>query len=82
MGIGLAVYRTVTSALGPPLAGLLGGVGSSEGVWRAGFRGADAQDRGATGSVWVHAASMGEVGMARTWIEAPGSFAQARHNCG
>ena len=70
MAIGLAAYRIVTGALGPPLAGLLGGLGSSDGVWRAGFRGAGDEARRAAGSIWVHAASMGEVGMARTWIEA------------
>lgn len=70
MAIGLAAYRAVTSILGPPLAGLLGRVGSTDGVWRAGFRGAGAESKVAVGSVWVHAASMGEVGMGRTWIEA------------
>ena len=70
MAIGLAAYRIVTSVAGPPLAGLLGGLGSSDGVWRAGFRGASDEARRAAGSTWVHAASMGEVGMARTWIEA------------
>jgi len=70
VAIGLAAYRIMTSALGPPLAGLLGRLGSVGGVWRAGFRGASDESRRAAGSIWVHAASMGEVGMARTWIEA------------
>jgi 3-deoxy-D-manno-octulosonic-acid transferase len=70
MAFGLAVYRAVTTVLGPPVAGLLGGIGSIDGAWRAGFRGGDAEARAAAGSVWVHAASMGEVGMARTWIDA------------
>jgi 3-deoxy-D-manno-octulosonic-acid transferase len=68
--IGLAVYRAVTLALGPPLTGLLGALGPIDGAWRAGFRGAGAESRRAAGSIWVHAASMGEAGMARTWIEA------------
>ena len=70
MAIGLAAYRIATGALGPPVAGLLGGLGSRDGVWRAGFRGASEEARRAAGSIWVHAASMGEVGMARTWIDA------------
>ncbi len=70
MAIGLAIYRAVTSALGPPVASLLGRLGPVDGVWRAGFRGAGVESRRAAGSVWVHAASMGEVGMARIWIEA------------
>jgi 3-deoxy-D-manno-octulosonic-acid transferase len=70
VAIGLAAYRIVTLALGPPLAGLFGGLGPIDGVWRGGFRGAGDESRRAAGSVWVHAASMGEAGMARTWIEA------------
>jgi 3-deoxy-D-manno-octulosonic-acid transferase len=69
VAIGLSAYRAATSVLGPPVASLFGRFGPVEGVWRAGFRGAGAETRRATGTVWVHAASMGEVGMARTWIE-------------
>jgi 3-deoxy-D-manno-octulosonic-acid transferase len=67
--IGLAAYRAATSVLGPPVASLLGRLGPVDGIWRAGFRGAGTETHRATGTVWVHAASMGEVGMARTWIE-------------
>jgi len=70
VAIGLQIYRIATSALGPPLAGLFGRLGPIDGAWRAGFRGAGDESRRAAGSIWVHAASMGEVGMARTWIDA------------
>ena len=69
MAIGLALYRAATSVLGPPVASLLGRLGPDDGAWSAGFRGAGVETRRAAGTIWVHAASIGEVGMARTWIE-------------
>lgn len=70
MAIGLAIYRGATSAVGSLLGGLLGRFGSYDGIWRAGFRGATPELDRASGSVWVHGASVGEVAMASTWIDA------------
>lgn len=69
MGAGLAVYRGVTWGLGlllPATAGL----GRADGAWRGALTGASAEGEASAGSVWVHAASMGEVGAARRWVEA------------
>ncbi|HLQ67774.1 MAG TPA: glycosyltransferase N-terminal domain-containing protein [Candidatus Limnocylindrales bacterium] len=69
MGVGLAVYRGVTWSLGLvlPAAAALGREG---GVWRGALTGAGDEEARAAGSVWVHAASMGEVGAARRWVDA------------
>ena len=67
MGLGLSAYRAVTTLL-DPLAGALGRVGRVEGVWREGFRWNGPEAERAAGSVWIHAASMGEVGAARPWV--------------
>jgi 3-deoxy-D-manno-octulosonic-acid transferase len=66
---GLWIYRGLTSMMGvlrDPLA-RLGRPGSA---WREGWRGASEETKRALGSVWVHAASLGEVGAAAIWIEA------------
>jgi len=69
MSPGLALYRGVTWSLGLllPHAAALGRQGS---VWRGSLTGASPEAFGAAGSIWVHAASMGEVGAAERWIEA------------
>jgi 3-deoxy-D-manno-octulosonic-acid transferase len=71
---GFLVYRALTRAAGAvvpriwrPRAGDAGGV---EDPWRGGLRGASEETARAAGSVWVHAASLGEVAAARGWIEA------------
>lgn len=69
MGAGLAVYRGFTWGLGlllPAAAGL----GRAGGAWRGALTGASAEGEASAGSVWVHAASMGEVGAARRWVDA------------
>jgi 3-deoxy-D-manno-octulosonic-acid transferase len=69
MGAGLTVYRGFTWGLGlllPAAAGL----GRAGGAWRGALTGASAEGAASAGSVWVHAASMGEVGAARRWVEA------------
>ena len=65
MGAGLAVYRALTRAAGAVLGPLPSEPDTS--VWRAGRAGADEETARAAGSVWIHAASLGEVGAARTW---------------
>lgn len=69
MGLGLGAYRAFTTLL-DPLADTLGRFGRSDGVWREGFRWGGPEAERAAGSVWIHAASMGEVGAARPWVEA------------
>jgi len=69
ISIGLAAYRgaaTLAGAASPILRGF-GGRGSA---WRQAFSGATADVAAAAGSVWVHAASLGEVVAARTWVTA------------
>ncbi|HYJ32348.1 MAG TPA: glycosyltransferase N-terminal domain-containing protein [Candidatus Binatia bacterium] len=69
MGAGLAVYRGLTWGLGlvlPAAAGL----GRADGAWRGALTGASAEGAASAGSIWVHAASMGEVGAARRWVDA------------
>ena len=70
MALGLSIYRSTTSIVGSLLGGLLARAGSAGGVWRAGFVGATPEALRGAGSIWVHGASIGEVGMAGTWIEA------------
>lgn len=74
MSAGLSFYRGLTRALGavvprfwssPP-----GNPSAGADPWRGGFRGASEETAQAAGSIWVHAASMGEVAAARGWIEA------------
>jgi 3-deoxy-D-manno-octulosonic-acid transferase len=68
MSAGLAIYRALTRGVGtllgplPPVAGA--------GPWRAGRTGADEGTARASGSVWIHAASLGEVGAALAWARA------------
>jgi 3-deoxy-D-manno-octulosonic-acid transferase len=66
---GLAAYRMAAGLAGvvAPLLRDLGGRGSA---WRSALSGATADLAGAAGSVWVHAASLGEVVAARSWISA------------
>ncbi len=69
MGAGLAIYRGLTWSLGlvlPATAGL----GRAEGAWRGALTGASEEGVLSAGSVWVHAASLGEVGAARRWVDA------------
>jgi 3-deoxy-D-manno-octulosonic-acid transferase len=65
----LAAYRGVATLAGgaAPLLRRLGPPGSA---WRSAFTGATADLAEASGSVWVHAASLGEMVAARTWIGA------------
>ena len=68
MDVGLAIYRGVTAAIGaigPPLVRAL----KPRGEWSAVWSGHDEESVKAAGSIWVHAASLGEVGVARSWIE-------------
>jgi 3-deoxy-D-manno-octulosonic-acid transferase len=69
MAAALALYRGLTAALGgfAPLAGRLA---PAESVWRGALTGASPEAVRAAGSIWVHAASLGEVGAARNWIRA------------
>jgi 3-deoxy-D-manno-octulosonic-acid transferase len=65
---GLAIYRALTQGVGALLGPLPPAAGA--GPWRAGRTGADEGTARAAGSVWIHAASLGEVGAARTWARA------------
>lgn len=69
MPLGLLAYRGAASLAGAasPLLRGLGGRGSA---WRSAFSGATSDLGAAAGSVWVHAASMGEMVAARRWIGA------------
>ena len=69
MAVGAALYRVLTGAAGliAPAAGLLGPPG---GAWRGSLTGASEEAQRAAGSIWIHAASMGEVGAARNWARA------------
>jgi 3-deoxy-D-manno-octulosonic-acid transferase len=69
MGAGLAIYRGLTWGLGlvlPATAGL----GRAESAWRGALTGASEEGVQSAGSVWVHAASLGEVGAAGRWVDA------------
>lgn len=74
MSPGLALYRALTRAAGAVVPRLWrprrGDPAAAEDPWRGGLRGASEETARAAGSVWVHAASMGEVAAARGWIEA------------
>jgi len=67
--LGLACYRGAATLAGAasPLLRRFGARGSA---WREAFSGATADVERAAGSVWVHAASLGEVVAARTWVRA------------
>ena len=65
----VALYRVLTGAAGlaaPAIARL----GRKGGAWRESLTGASEETSRAAGSVWIHAASMGEVGAARNWARA------------
>ncbi len=70
MGLGLWMYRASTSLAEAALGGLLAKIGPRGGTWRAGFERGGRDVEWIAGSVWIHAASMGEVGAARAWTEA------------
>ncbi len=70
MAIGLSNYRGATRLAGALLGGFMGRLGSPEGAWRGGFRGATREVERTSGTIWVHGSSVGEMAMARTWIEA------------
>ena len=67
MPLGLATYRGAAALAGvaSPILRQLGRRGSA---WRSSFTGGTEDLAGAAGSVWVHAASLGEMVAARTWI--------------
>ncbi len=65
----LSLYRALTALLGAVLAPLLRLVAPRESVLRRSLAPAGPELRPASGSVWVHAASMGEVVAARRWVE-------------
>ena len=67
--LSLACYRGAATLAGvaSPLLGRFGARGSA---WREAFSGGTPDVERAAGSVWVHAASMGEVVAARTWVRA------------
>jgi 3-deoxy-D-manno-octulosonic-acid transferase len=67
VGAGLAVYRALTRAAGAVLGPLPSEPDKSASVWRAGRTGAGEETARAAGSVWIHAASLGEVGAAGIW---------------
>ena len=69
ISLGLAAYRGATTLAGAfsPLVRRFGG---RESAWRAAFSGGTADVARAAGSVWVHAASLGEVVAARAWVQA------------
>jgi 3-deoxy-D-manno-octulosonic-acid transferase len=69
MGLGLSIYRGVTWSLGVVLPAAAG-LGREGGVWRGALTGAGEEGTRAAGGIWVHAASMGEVGAARRWVDA------------
>ena len=68
MPLGLAAYRGAAMLAGAA-SPLLRGLGGSGSAWRSAFTGGTADLAQAAGSVWVHAASLGEMVAARTWIE-------------
>ena len=65
----VSLYRALTTALGlvAPALALLGRPG---GAWRGAFAGESEEASRAAGSIWIHAASLGEVGVARNWARA------------
>jgi 3-deoxy-D-manno-octulosonic-acid transferase len=69
MTLGLAAYRGAASLAGA-FAPIVRGLGSRQSAWRSAWSGATEDLLSASGSVWVHAASLGEVAAARNWISA------------
>ena len=69
MDVGLAVYRAVTAAIGAVGAPLARWIAPGN-EWSAIWSDRDEEAERAAGSIWVHAASLGEVGVARSWIDA------------
>jgi 3-deoxy-D-manno-octulosonic-acid transferase len=65
--LGLAGYR-VAATLAGSISPVLRGFGGRGSAWRSAFTGGTEDVAMAAGSVWVHAASMGEMVAARTWI--------------
>ena len=74
MAPGFSLYRGLTRALGAVVPRFWPSPreesATSADPWRGGFRGASEETARTAGSIWVHAASMGEVAAARGWIEA------------
>jgi 3-deoxy-D-manno-octulosonic-acid transferase len=69
MGVALAAYRAVTAAVGA-LAPMVRSLAPRGSATRAAWTGASDEIALASGSVWIHAASMGEVVSARNWVHA------------
>ena len=69
MGGVVSLYRVLTSSLGlaAPALALLGRPG---GAWRGALTGESEEASRAAGSIWIHAASLGEIGVARNWARA------------
>ena len=65
--LGLLAYRGVATLAGT-VSPLLRGFGGRESAWRSALTGGSEDLARAAGSVWIHAASMGEVVAARTWV--------------
>lgn len=65
----VSLYRLLTSSAGlaAPALALLGRPG---GAWRGAFTGESEESSRAAGSIWIHAASLGEIGVARNWARA------------
>ncbi|MGE5175312.1 MAG: 3-deoxy-D-manno-octulosonic acid transferase [Hyphomicrobiales bacterium] len=70
MAIGLSIYRGLAETLGLLYAPLASVVAPARSAWREAATGASEEAVRAAGSVWVHAASLGEVGAAGTWVRA------------
>ncbi|HEX7077005.1 MAG TPA: glycosyltransferase N-terminal domain-containing protein [Candidatus Eisenbacteria bacterium] len=68
MALGLSIYRGLTAALAPVAA--LGALAPAGSAWRAALAGASDETARSAGAVWIHAASMGEVGAAGIWARA------------
>jgi len=69
VAVAVALYRLLTGAAGV-LAPALSLLGPPGGAWRGSLTGGSDEAARAAGSVWIHAASLGEMGVARTWAEA------------
>jgi len=65
----VSLYRFLTGAAGiaAPALALLGRPG---GAWRGALTGESEEAARAAGSIWIHGASLGEVGAARNWARA------------
>lgn len=68
---GLAIYRAAMSLAGSVLGAIVPPrADRADDALRAGFLGGTPEAARAAGSIWVHAASLGEMGMAATWAKA------------